>query len=59
VNVGTWYALRLESIGSRLRAYVNGNLVLEATDSTHARGEGGLVMYRTAAQFDDYRAVQP
>ncbi len=59
VTLGTWYSLRLEAIGSRLRGYVNGNLVLEATDTTHSRGEGGLVMYRTAAQFDDYRAVQP
>jgi pectate lyase len=59
VQVGTWYSLRIEAIGSKLRAYVNGALVLEADDSSHPRGATGLLTYRAAADFDDYRAIQP
>jgi hypothetical protein len=46
-------------VGSRLRTYVNGRLVLEATDSQPLIGQVGLVTYRTAADFDDIRAVVP
>jgi hypothetical protein len=59
VATGTTYTLRLEAIGSSLRAYVNGNLVLEAKDSSHASGKYGLATYKTAARFDDLVAWQP
>jgi hypothetical protein len=59
VQIGTWYSLRIEAIGTKLRGYVNGVLVLEVDDSSHARGATGLLTYRAAADFDDYRAVQP
>jgi len=59
VVLGRWYRLRLDAVGSQLRAYVNGTLWLEATDTTHARGQTGIVTFRTAAEFDDYRAIQP
>jgi hypothetical protein len=59
VSTDTSYALRLEAVGSQLRGYVNGRLLVEATDTTHARGKGGAVMYKTAADFIDYRAYQP
>jgi hypothetical protein len=59
VSAGTTYTLRLEAIGTALRAYVNGNLVLEANDSSHARGQYGFGTYRTAATFDDFVAWQP
>ena len=59
VVLGRWYRLRLEAVGSQLRAYVNGTLWLEASDTTHARGQTGIVTFRTAAEFDDYRAIQP
>jgi pectate lyase len=54
-----WYSLRLEAVGSRLRAYVNGTLALEATDSALASGKSGMVTYRAAAQFKQLRTVQP
>lgn len=54
-----WYDLRLEAVGNRLRAYVNGTLRLEATDDSHARGSSGPVMFKTAADFDDFYAYQP
>jgi hypothetical protein len=59
VEHATWYALRLDAVGDRLRGYVNGRLVLEATDTSHARGNAGPVMYKAAADFDDFLSVQP
>jgi hypothetical protein len=59
VSLNTWYDLRLEIIGTSLRAYVNNQLVLEATDSTHAAGRVGLGSFRTAAEADDFKALQP
>jgi hypothetical protein len=59
VSADTSYALRLEAVGNQLRGYVNGRLLLEATDTTHARGMGGAVMYKTSADFVNYRAYQP
>jgi hypothetical protein len=59
VSADTSYALRLEAVGSQLRGYVNGRLLVEATDTTHVRGKGGAVMYKTSADFLNYRAYQP
>ena len=59
VTAGTAYTLRLEAIGTALRAHVNGNVVLEATDSSHARGRYGLATYQTAAAYDDFVAWGP
>ena len=46
-------------MGPTLRAYVNGWLILEATDPQPVIGRVGLVTYRTAVDFDDIRAVVP
>lgn len=59
VAPATWYDLRLEAVGDELRGYVNGFLRLEATDTTHARGRSGPVMFKTAADYDDFLAYQP
>jgi hypothetical protein len=59
VTPNTWYTVRLEAVGSRLRAYVNGRLVLEATDPQPVIGRVGVVTYRAAADYDDIRAVIP
>ncbi|MES1263515.1 MAG: hypothetical protein ABUL69_04110, partial [Peristeroidobacter soli] len=59
VTLGTWYGLRIEAVGTQIRGYVNGILVGEATDSTHARGAAGPITNRAAVDFDDYRAIQP
>jgi len=59
VKPATWYDLRLEAVGNQIRAYVNGTLWLEATDDTHPSGTSGPVMYKTAADFDDFSAYQP
>ena len=59
VTPNTWYTLRLEAVGSNVRAYVNGRLMLEATDPQPFPGNAGLVSYRAAADYDDFRAVVP
>ncbi len=59
VSVGTWYSLRLDAIGNRLRAYVNGALLIEATDAAHPAGNSGPVMFKTAVDYDDFSAIQP
>jgi hypothetical protein len=59
VSVGSTYALRLEATGQSLRVYVNDALVMQAVDSSHAKGRGGAATYKAAAQFDDYVAYQP
>jgi hypothetical protein len=59
VNVGSWYGLRLEVNGTTLRVYLNGTLVIQAIDTTHASGRLGLVTYKAAAQYDDFAAYQP
>ncbi len=59
VAQGTAYRLRLETIGSSIRAYVNGKLLLEATDSTIESGRYGFVTYSAAAEFGDLLVTQP
>lgn len=61
VAVNTWYNLQLDIVGTKLRAYVNGRLVLEATDSAspHVAGRYGVGAFKTAAEADDLLAVQP
>jgi hypothetical protein len=59
VQPGTWYQLRLDAIGNRLGAYVNGTLLLEATDNSLATGNSGPVMFRAATDYDDFNAYQP
>ena len=59
VTTNTWYRVRLEVVGTQLRAYVNNVLLLEATDSSHATGRYGPVLYRTVAEYDEVSATQP
>ncbi len=53
VTVNRNYRLRLESIGSRHRVFIDGALVLEAYDEAIKRGHAALLTYRSAADFDD------
>lgn len=47
------YRLRLEAIGPRLRLLVDDRLLLEARDSSLLQGQPGLMMYKTAADYDN------
>jgi hypothetical protein len=62
IALNTWYNLRMDIVGTKLRVFVNNNLVLEAADnssSPHVSGRYGLGSYKTAAEADDVLAVQP
>lgn len=59
VRPNTWYDLRLDAVGNELRGFINGAQVLTATDASHASGQGGIVTYRTAAEYANYLAWQP
>jgi hypothetical protein len=59
VTPGSWYRLRLETIGNQVRGYVNGRLVIEATDPAPTAGQAGVVTYHTRAEFDEFNAVVP
>jgi pectate lyase len=59
VRLGAWYRLRLETVGSQVRGYVNGSQLLEATDTSLTSGRVGLVTSRAAAEFEQFRAIQP
>jgi hypothetical protein len=47
------YRFRFEAIGSRLRAFVNGERVVEVIDDAHTRGLAGLAMFRARTDYDN------
>ncbi|MEU4567929.1 family 16 glycoside hydrolase [Micromonospora sp. NPDC023956] len=53
VTVGSWSTLRLEAVGSSLRGYVDGALVVQATDGAFTAGRAGLATSYASATFDD------
>jgi pectate lyase len=53
VVVGAWHTLRLEASGTSLRGYVNGSVVVTATDSAFSAGRVGVVTSYASASFDD------
>jgi len=59
VQSGQPYRLRIEAIGTKLLVYVNDQVRLQASDSSHTQGRSGVVTYRAAASFSGYSAWQP
>lgn len=59
VSTGTAYDLRLEAVESALRVYVDGNLLLEADDTSHPSGKYGMVTYKAAATYQNVRVWAP
>ena len=53
VTLNRTYNLRLEAIGSWLRAFVDGNEVLKVQDLSHSHGRAGLYTFKTRADFDN------
>jgi hypothetical protein len=51
--LGRTYRFRIEAIGSRVRAFVNGVQVAEVIDDAHARGLAGLTMFRARTDYDN------
>jgi hypothetical protein len=48
-----YYTLKVENEGPRIRAYIDGKLILEATDSRLTKGKAG-VLASTPARFQDF-----
>jgi hypothetical protein len=61
VQTNVSYRVRLETIGTRLRVYVNGALRAEATDSSPvpAISRAGLATYKAAVDVDNLVVAQP
>lgn len=53
VAVGTAYTLRLEMSGTALRGWVNGSVLVSASDGQFAAGRAGLATFNASAVFDD------
>ena len=53
VTLGRKYRLRLESIGSSHRVYLNDNWMMTARDSTLTEGTAGVIMFRASADYDN------
>ena len=53
VTLNRPYRLRLESIGTRHRVYMNGIPVLDADDTALASGRAALLTHRASAEFDN------
>lgn len=58
VDVKRWYTLRVETAGPRIRAFVDGQLVLESSDASITKGQAGLTA-RFPARFTDFRVSMP
>jgi pectate lyase len=53
-STGTFYTLRIDANGSSLSGYVNGTLLLTASDSAFTSGIIGGATYFASAEFDDF-----
>ncbi|MGE5550615.1 MAG: glycosyl hydrolase family 28 protein, partial [Bacteroidota bacterium] len=53
VETGTWYTLKLEVIGKTINGYVNGVLLVTATDDALVSGKAAVGTYYTSAEFDE------
>ena len=54
-----YYTIRLDAIGSQLRAYLNERLLFEVSDTAHPTGSTGMTTFKTYAEFDRFVAYQP
>lgn len=54
VSTLNWYSVKLEVVGTSLKAYVNGVLQLTATDSKFQSGNIGGATFYASAEFDDF-----
>jgi hypothetical protein len=61
VTLGSWHDLRLEVVGTKIRAYANGDLKIEQTIPalSGSSGRNALLMYKMAADVESYIAYQP
>lgn len=57
-DVQHYYTLKVENEGPRIRAFIDGKQVLEATDSELLKGKAGLTA-NIPARFQDFRVSTP
>jgi pectate lyase len=55
----TWYTLRLEVVGSSLKAYLDDTLMLEATDEQITSGGVAVGARHVNVHFDDVKVTAP
>ena len=53
----TWYDLKLDMSGSKLKAYLNGKLVLEKEDTSLTNGAVALMTKKVNVLFDDIKVT--
>jgi hypothetical protein len=53
VTLNRNYRVTLEAVGTLLRAYVDGRLMVQAHDSSLSHGRAGVQMYKTSADYDN------
>jgi hypothetical protein len=59
VTPGTAYRVRFETVGDRLRVFVNDQLKLERAGAQIVAGRTGVVMYRARATLSTYALFSP
>lgn len=52
-SIGVWYNMKFEVIGDQLNGYIDDQLVISRTDTSHAHGGVGINTVRAGASFDD------
>ena len=57
-TLGQWYTLRLEVVGTTLKAYVNGTLQLTATDGDYARGTIAVGGWNNVSLWDNVQVTK-
>lgn len=53
IQTNRHYRLRLETIDQRVRLLIDDRLVLDVRDTSLSQGQVGLMMYKTAADYDN------
>jgi hypothetical protein len=53
ITLNRTYRVRLEAIGTRLRVFVDDQLLGEASDTAITHGQAGVMMYKTRADYDN------
>jgi pectate lyase len=61
VRENVTYGVRLESVGTQLRVYINGSLLLETADASvpEQPSGAGVAMYKTAADVGNFSVLNP
>lgn len=58
--LNTWHTMRFQIVGSTMRLFLDGNLVLETTDTSITHGTAGIrIDSANAAYIDDWRTYAP